>query len=375
MHDVLIIGGGVIGLSLAWDLAKHGQRVHVIDRGEPGKESSWAGAGILPPAVRAKAIHPLDQLRALTSELHPQWAQQLKELTGIDTGYRVCGGLYLARSAGEAASLAAWADSTAEEGVAVQRLTSDELFQLEPSLRGPSSPIRVAYRLPQEAQLRNPRHLQALLAACLQAGVKITSQLEAVEFAIVGSELSGVITPFDTLRAHRYCIASGAWTGQICQRLGIELGVFPMRGQMVLFNTDREGSTFPAPLLTHILNEGSRYLVPRDDGRILAGSTEEEVGFDKQTTAEGIEELVTFARNLVPGLKDAMIERTWAGLRPTSFDGLPYIGALPGLSNAVVATGHFRSGIYLSPATAVVTSQLLRDERAAIDLAPFRVIR
>jgi glycine oxidase len=127
--------------------------------------------------------------------------------------------------------------------------------------------------------------------------------------------------------------------------------------------------------IRHIVNEGSRYLVPRDDGHVLAGSTEEEVGFDKSNTDEAIAELVAFARGLAPALADAGIERTWAGLRPGSFDGLPYLGPLPGYRNAYIAAGHFRSGLYMSTATALVMTQLLVGEQPAIDLAPFGVTR
>jgi glycine oxidase len=131
----------------------------------------------------------------------------------------------------------------------------------------------------------------------------------------------------------------------------------------------------PLPPIRRIVNEGSRYIVPRDDGRVLVGSTEEEVGFDQHTTAEGLADLAGFARSLVPALADAPIERSWAGLRPAPLDGLPYLGPLPGLANAFVAAGHFRSGLFLSPATAVVMSQLLRGEAPSVDLAPFRVGR
>src|SRR5688572_20296353 len=176
MHDVLIIGGGVIGLSLAWELAKRGKSVHVVDQSEPGQEASWAGAGILPPARFRPGDHPLDQLRGLACELHPQWAAELRELTGIDNGYRRCGGLYLARTAGEAAALAAWAESLRDEDIEVVKLAASDLFELEAGLRPSTeySVLRTQYLLPTEAQLRNPRHLKALLAAGKDSGVTIT---------------------------------------------------------------------------------------------------------------------------------------------------------------------------------------------------------
>ena len=384
MLDVLIIGGGVIGLSLAWDLARHGQSVQVIDRGEPGREASWAGAGILPPASWKSALHPYDQLRALSNELHPEWAATLSRESGTDTGYRKCGGIYLARTPGEAAALTAWANSAGDEGIETVRLTEVELEAAGVTTltrsasegtadrgreTGNRNQVLTAFLLPQEAQLRNPRHLQALRLACERSGVVVTAGVEAIDFKIRDHRLAAVITSAGPLEATQYCFTSGAWTGQLAPRLGIPIGIMPIRGQMVLFNTSEPAG------LSHIVSEGSRYLVPRGDGRVLAGSTEEEVGFDKRTTDEAISDLVAFARGLVPSLADAPIERSWAGLRPASFDGLPYLGLLSGLANAFVASGHFRSGLFLSPATAVVMSQLLRGESPRIDLAPFRVLR
>jgi glycine oxidase len=383
MHDVLIIGGGVIGLSLAWELAHRGKSVQVIDQSEPGREASWAGAGILPAAVRRPEQHPYEQLYGLACELHPQWAEQLHATTGIDTGYRRSGGLYLARTAGEAAALTAWAAAQREEGIEVQRLTAEQVAEMEPGLHVGgqvqsakysvlSTQYSVAgtcasYFVPAEAQLRNPRHLRALIQACTNLGVTIQPHTSAEPIAAQGgvSELRASAGP---LRARQYCFTAGAWTGPLLSRLGIATGIVPIRGQMALFRCT-------SPPVQRIINLGSRYLVPRDDGRLLAGSTEEEAGFDKRTTDESIAELVAFARSLIPALADAQLEKTWAGLRPGSFDGLPYLGRLPGLSNAFVAAGHFRSGLFLSPATAVVMAQLLCGEQPAVDLAPFRVGR
>jgi glycine oxidase len=255
------------------------------------------------------------------------------------------------------------------EGIAAERLTPATLRDLEPALvaSGDAAPL-AAVLLPDEAQLRNPWHLRALVAACLQSGVTITANVAATGIAAVGGELGGIETSAGLLRARQFCFTAGAWTGPLLKRIGIETGILPIRGQMVLFHCQE-------PPLKRMVNVGSRYLVPRDDGRVLAGSTEEEVGFDKRTTHEAITDLVEFARSLAPLLGDAPIEHTWAGLRPGSFDGLPYLGPLPGLNNAFIAAGHFRLGLYLSPATAVVMSQLLRGERPQIDLAPFRVGR
>jgi glycine oxidase len=333
----------------------------------------------LPAATYSIDQHPLDQLRGLACELHPQWAVELKSLTGIGTGYWRCGGLHLARSPGEAASLAAWATLVRDERICIEQLSSPNLDAIEPGLNwkgeAPAEPLprqhsilSAQYLVPDESQLRNPWHLRALHRACQLAGVQIAPDTEVTDFTIANGELPTVQTKSGPLCAHRYCFTSGAWTGQLLQRLGIHLGILPIRGQIVLFRCDK-------PPITHIINEGSRYLVPRQDGRLIAGSTEEEVGFDKRTTAEAIADLTQFACDLVPALKNATIENTWAGLRPASFDSLPYLGRLPNIQNAFIASGHFRNGLFLSPATAIVMSQLLRDQPPQIDLTPFRVGR
>jgi len=366
MHDVLIIGGGVIGLSLAWELAKHGRSVHVINQSEPGREASWAGAGILPAASSASSTHPYEQLRGLACELHPRWAAELQAVTGIDTGFRRCGGLLLARTLGEAAALAAWADMTRDEGIEIEQISAANLKELEPGIA--ATRVTSAFLMKDEAQLRNPHHLQALLRACENLGVTVISDAACTELELRGNELSLVKTSAGPISAGQYCFTAGAWTGQLLKPLDLSIDVLPVRGQMVLFQCQQ-------PPITRIVNEGSRYLVPREDGRVLAGSTEEEVGFDKRTTDEAIADLVGFARGVVPALADAKVEKTWAGLRPGSFDGLPYMGQLPGLKNAFIAAGHFRSGLFLSTATSVVMSQLMRGEKPEIDLAPFRVGR
>lgn len=368
--DCLIVGGGVVGLSLAYELSGRGLTAEVIDRGEMGREASWAGAGILPPANRATAVHPLEQLRALSHEMHPQWAAELRERTGIDTGYRECGGLYLARSAGEVASLAAFAEMLRDLDIAIDRVPHDLLTELEPGLTdlAGSGTLRAAYLLPGEAQLRNPDHLRALALACERNGVLLRPQTELLEIEQAGRRIAGLQTSQGRLEADRYCLTSGAWTYALLKKLDVTTGIMPVKGQMVMFKCHQ-------PPFRHVLAEGPRYLVPRDDGRVLVGSTEEEVGFDKSNTKEGVSELVELARQLVPALHDAEIEKTWAGLRPGSFDGFPYLGPIPGFDNAFAAAGHFRSGLHMSTGTALLMTQLLLDESPEIDLTPFGVGR
>jgi glycine oxidase len=228
--------------------------------------------------------------------------------------------------------------------------------------------IRAAYFVPDESQLRNPRHMQALVQSCNKRGVQLIQQCEVFDFRCVQEQVQGVITSRGSLNCKQLCLAGGAWSHQLLRKLNVATGILPVRGQMVLFACNQ-------PPITHIINEGSRYLVPRDDGRVLAGSTEEEAGFCKETTQSAINELTNFATQLVPRLSSAQVERTWAGLRPGTLDGFPYLGRVPGFLNLFVAAGHFRSGLYLSPATAVAMAQLIQGKESPVDLSPFSVLR
>ena len=368
MMDCLIIGGGVIGLSLARELARQGQQVQVIDRQEPGREASWAGAGMLPPALFREGDPPLDQLAGLSHALHPHWAAELLDETGVDTGFRRTGALYVARDDAGLTQLQADRHQWQRRGVRVEAIDRVALADIEPALATAEQPPLAACLLPDEHQLRNPRHVKALVASCQRLGVTITPGVAAEDFRVQQGRVQAVITVEGEIAAGAVCLAAGAWSGLVARRCGIELPVRPVRGQMVLFRA-------PRPVLRHIVNLGSRYLVPRDEGLILAGSTEEEAGFECHTTAEGIAGLVELARSLVPALREATVERTWAGLRPGNADGLPYLGRLPDLENAFVAAGHFRSGLHLSPGTAVVMSQLIVGQPPQIDLTPFRADR
>jgi glycine oxidase len=196
----------------------------------------------------------------------------------------------------------------------------------------------------------------------------MTPGAAAEDFEIQAGRVRAVRTSRGSLSADQFCLTAGSWTAALARRLDVSLAIRPIRGQMVLLSA-------AGPTLAHIVNEGSRYLVPRGDGRVLAGSTEEDVGFDRSTTAGGVSGLLDFALGLVPALAEAKVERSWAGLRPATADDRPYLGRVPTIDNAFVAAGHFRSGLQLSTATAVVMSQLMRGEATDVDLTAFRVER
>lgn len=363
MHDCLIIGGGVIGLSLAYELSGAGMKVCLVDRGSPGCETSWAAAGMLPPACSLEGQTPLDALACWSAKLHAGWSADLREVTGIDNGYRRSGALYVTRN-DAAANLLTRAAAWKSAHIRCERCDSDRLIEIEPELSRASHGA-AAVLVPEECQIRSPRHLKALVSACLARGVEIKPGSAVADFEIRRGRIQAAHTPMGSMHAGQFCITSGCWSGPLAARLGMRLSIKPIRGQIVLLSC-------PRTPIRHIINEGPRYLVPRPDGRVLVGSTEEDVGFDRRTTAAAVSDLIHFAMDLVPALREAEVERAWAGLRPGTKDGLPYLGKLPDVENGFIAAGHYRNGMLLSTATAVVMSQLIRNEPPQLDLASFR---
>jgi glycine oxidase len=309
--------------------------------------------------------HPYQQLTGLSHALHAQWAKRLRDQTGIDTGHARCGGLYLARNDSAATELQQFAEHHRRRNIAAQWLEADEIAHHEPALAWRQ--LRGACLLADECQLRNPRHVKALLAGCQAQGVTIESGRPIDDFMIRGGRVTAACSLGEELTADQFCITSGAWSRGLLDRLHCPAPIKPIRGQIALLSGPR--------VLTRVINDGHRYLVPRADGRVLVGSTEEDAGFDKRNTAEAIANLLAFAVELFPALRHHTVERNWAGLRPGNGDGFPYLGRLPNLENAFVAAGHYRHGLHLSPGTAVVMAQLLLGQELSLDLTPFRIDR
>lgn len=370
-YDALIVGGGVIGLSLAWELSQHGAKVCVVDRGQLGMEASWAGAGMIPPGPAeshwAGATH-FEQLAGLSQRLQRQWHERLLELTGIDNEYRCDGAIHLAFTDDEAQALDEKAERLQQLGIAFEAIDAATLADLEPALASQSTKFTRAYLLPDEAQLRNPRHLRALIAACQLAGVDLRPGVEVHKFEVSKNRLSQAMTNEEPIRAEQFCLAAGSWSGQLAASLDLDLPVRPIRGQIVLLKG-------PLGLIRRDINVGPRYFVPRHDGRLLVGSTQDDVGFLKENTAAGVGELMQFAQTLTPAVAQLPIETCWSGLRPATADGLPYLSRLPKHENGWLATGHFRAGLQLSPATAVVMRALMLGQKSPVDVMGLGVER
>ena len=358
MVDVTIVGGGIIGLSIARELARAGMDVRVLERGGLGREASWAGAGMLPPGNLELADSPEARLRGFSARLWPESARELAEETGVDVGYRQTGSILLyGEDRARDQELGRWR----AEGAAATPIDAREIGELEPHL---SIANGCGIHLPTQAQVRNPRYVKALVASCAEQGVELVEQIGNLEWIDPGDVAQGLRAGMRRFQSERYCIAAGSWSPALLAPLGCSLPIEPVRGQIVLLNDARR-------TLSRIVEQGFRYIVPRGDGRLLVGSTMERAGFEKRVTAAGVGELLRFVTRLCPMLESADIERTWAGLRPGSPDGLPFLGAVPGNEKVFVAAGHFRSGIQMSPGTARLMGQAILGRASELDLAEF----
>jgi glycine oxidase len=357
--DVAIIGGGIIGLTSALFLAREGLSVAVYDRGDFGKEASWAGAGILPPGNPDSAATPADKLRGIGAQRFPDFSTELRELTGIDNGYRKCGGLeFLTPDEADVPEM--WR----AEGIAFDHITLNEARKLEPLGRVEGEP----YLLPGFAQVRNPWHMRALVAACEKVGVRLYPNTGAAGWQFDSKRIGAVcLTSGERVSANHYLLTAGAWSESLLYPLGCFPRIHPVRGQIALLRGES---------CTRVLMFGKRYLVPRGDGLTLVGSTEEpEAGFEKRTTPDAIGSLCGFARRVLTSLGDAELVTSWAGLRPGSPDGLPFLGRVPGWDNVLVAAGHFRAGVQLSIGTARAITELVTGKPTCVPLEAFALDR
>ncbi len=366
MSGCLIIGAGVIGLMSARELAGAGARVTVIERGETGRESSWAGGGILSPLHPWRAPQAITQLVQWGQRYYPALAKELLDETGIDIEWTQSGLLHL--DAGEYDQARRWAE---QSQVKLELLTGAALKEYEPSL---AAGIPSGLWLPGIAQVRNPRLLRALKQSLVQHGVRIEEGCEMTGLCVVrddaqgrasgagkseatgsrtpgATKVTGVETARGVIPADKVIVAAGAWSGKLLGGLGVQLDIAPVRGQMILFRA-RPG------LLKHIVVRAEHYLIPRRDGRVLVGSTVEQVGFDRATTTGALAQLKQAALEMVPELGNYEVERHWAGLRPGSAHGIPTVAAHPEIRGLYVNSGHFRNGIALAPASARLVADL-----------------
>ena len=363
--DVAIAGGGLIGGSIALELAQAGLRVAVFDQAEPGHEASWAGAGILSPAPESPATIPMVPLAKASMALYPQFVENIEEISGQNVGFRPKGTLQALFSRDAARELSTLIALHHGLGLKAEPIRADDARELEPAL---NPELEAALLRPEEASVDNRALTRAVLFAAHKSGAEVFARRKATSIWRDGARCAGLIfaDQADKASAKWTVIAAGCFSAQIT---GAEIcaPVKPAKGQMaVLRSNDAE--------IERVLWSDKIYLVPRNDGRILAGATVEYVGFDKHVSASGLQQLLSGALELAPGLASARVEETWAGLRPDSPDHLPILGPTD-VDGLLIATGHFRSGILLAPITARWMREWITQSHTAIDCERFSPLR
>ena len=349
--DFLILGGGVIGLATAWELSGRGARVTVLDKASPGRESSWAGAGILSPLLPWDYGAAVTALVMRSEARYAEWIGDIRSHSATDPEYRQTGMLVLPPFAQEPALT--W---LARHGLSA--LTA-------PAQVGAALPAAAGgLWLSQVAQVRNPCLIQALLEGLASRGVEVLSGAAVDGLDVEAGSVSAARAGEQRYQAQAYILAAGAWSAQLLGPHALHLPVRPMRGQMLLYKT--------APgRLPCIVYQDGHYLVPRSDGHLLTGSTLEDVGFDKGTTATARDELHAFVSRLLPDVAEAGPIRHWAGLRPGSPENVPIIGRHPALANLYANTGHFRYGVTMAPASAELLADLVLGAVPQVPAAPY----
>jgi glycine oxidase len=362
-YDVVVAGGGLIGASIAFELAQAGLHVGVYDAHEPGREASWASAGIISPSPEGQGMIPMVPLSKASAALYPNFIEAVQELTGQDVAYRTDGAIELF-----------WEGDVREEistllavyhgvGLRAEALTAEQAKELEPSLM---EEVQGGVLRPDECSLDNRALTQGTLAAAKSIGVDIFAGNGATGTWKESGRCRGLLLTNGKVEAKWTIIAAGCFSARI-EGVAPYAPVFPTKGQMVVLRCE-------AVKIEHVLWSENVYLVPRNDGRILAGSTVERIGFDHDVTAGGMKKIINGAIELVPELAKARIEETWAGLRPDSPDHLPILGPTD-VEGLLMATGHFRSGILLAPLTARLMREWIMTQRVSVEWERFSPMR
>ena len=362
----IVMGGGIIGCSVAWRLAAEGVVTTVLERGRVGQEASWAAAGMIAPQAEAEGPGPFFDFCMKARDTFDGIVDRLVREGGVDPEYDRAGILYVALDADERVQLERRARWQRSVGAPLEELSGAEARRVEPML----SPEAVyAIHMPTNRRIDNRKLTQAYAAAARKAGAEFVEGARVEALATRGERAVGVLMDDgSTLEADVVVNAAGAWAGEIRGLEADRVKLHPVRGQIVCFEVAPETI---GPALFSLRG----YVVPRRDGRLLAGSTMEEAGYDKSVTLAGLDKIARGAAAIVPTLGAATFREAWAGLRPATRDLLPVLGFSPSVSNVLWAAGHFRSGILLSAITGEIIVDLVQGRRPAVELGAFSAAR
>ena len=361
--EVIIAGGGLIGGAIALELALAGVRAAILEKGDPGREASWASAGILSPAPENPASIPLVPLGKASMGLYPDFVARVAEISGHDVGFRAKGTLEALFSRDAARELSTHIALHHGWGLKAEAINAEDARELEPAL---SPELEAAVLRPDEASVDNRLLTSAVLEAARKSGVEIFAHREVQGIWREQQRCIGLLLKNERVSAEWTIIAAGSFSANIAG-VNTYAPVRPAKGQMISLRAEQTK-------IERVLWSDKIYLVPRNDGRILAGATVEYAGFDKNVTAGGLEKIVSSALELAPDLAHARVEETWAGLRPDSPDHLPILGPTD-INGLLIATGHFRSGVLLTPITAQLLREWVTQQRVSVDWERFSPLR
>lgn len=357
--DVVVIGGGVIGTSIAYHLAERNIKTLLVEKNEPGQEASAAAAGMLAATSGGSKRGPMYQLKSASQALYPTLIRELEARTGIDIEYQTVGIFETVLTEADEQKYRKLYDLRRQQGHPVSWLSADEARRLEPTL---TSELRAVVHFSGDHHLHNGKLTEAWAQAARQRGVTIRTGAAVTQTRMRNDRVSAVRIGQDWVTADTVVIAAGSWSGQVGQLFNLKLPIQPAKGQMLTVRTTQ---------LRHVISHGEYYLVPRKNGEVIIGATVEFVNYNKDVTLEAIRHLTQQAAALVPSISQAPLSRFWAGLRPYSPTRRPLLCRAPGLENVILATGHHRNGILLAPITGKLMSELIATGQPSLSLEPF----
>jgi glycine oxidase len=362
-YDGVIVGGGIIGASIALEIGRPGMRLVILDRQEPGREASWAAAGMLSPAPDSSASIPLVPLAQASLEMYAAFVEKIEGISGSTTGYRRDGTLEAFFGTGAETDRDELVAQHRRLGLEAEAICPAEARRIEPEI---SREIGGAAWLRGEATVSPRELMQALLTACRERGVEVRSHNEVRQVCSAGNRATGVKTLREFVSAGCVVIAAGCFS-HLLPGMARWAPTKPVRGQMAALRQTTGG-------LQRVLRSSRGYIVPREGGVVAVGSTLEDAGFEKKVTTGGIFKILAAALELAPHLADAEIIETWSGLRPDISDHLPVIGPAE-MEGLFFATGHYRNGILLAPITAKIVGELILRGRSSFDASAFSPLR